>query len=81
MSKSNIIEELAEENRILELQRKYENGSIKEQELTSDEKIKLEELYKKQIKTLDENKEMYEKQLLDYKQRIVKIRKKLQKLT
>ncbi len=54
---------------ILELQKKYERGEIKEEELSKEEIKKLEQLYEKQI---EEKKES----LKNYKEKIAKYLKK-----
>ena len=52
MKNTKFINQLQETGKILELQRKYEEGIIKEEELTEEEKEKLIKLYKEQIASL-----------------------------
>lgn len=75
--KNNTIEEISKEYKILELQRKYENGSIKEDELSDYEKDSLKKLYKKQIETLKTNIAIKEKEILGYKEQIIEVKQKL----
>lgn len=74
--KKNIIEELEEQRKILELQKKYEAGIIKEEELTEEEKEKLIDLLNQQIETLERNIESYKQTLRGYRDKILEIRKK-----
>lgn len=64
---------------LLELQKNYEQGTIKEEDLSQEEKDSLIELYEKQIEDLqndiDDNKRAFEM----YKEKIVNIRKKIHK--
>lgn len=73
----NIIDEIKEKNKLLQLQRDYESGKILEEQLTEQQKEKLVLLYKEQIKTINENIEVYNKKLDYYKDEIIKKRKKL----
>lgn len=68
---NNTIEEVLKEYKILELQRKYEKGRIKEEELSDYEKDSLEALYKKQIETLKTNIAIKKKEILGYKEQII----------
>jgi len=62
---------------LLELQKSFEEGTIKEDDLSKEEKNRLIELYEKQIedlqKDIDDNKRAFE----IYREKIVKIRKKM----
>ena len=73
----NIIDKIKENNQLLQLQRDYEDGKILEEQLTEEQKEKLILLYKQQIKTINENIEVYNKKLDYYKDEIIKKRKKL----
>lgn len=64
------IKENKEEQELLELQKKFENGLITEEELTEEQINKLEQLYNEQIKKLNEK-------FLNYKNKIVSIKKQL----
>ncbi len=54
---SNLLDSLQNENRkrkeLLELQKKYENGEVLEEELSEEQKEELEKLYDEQISELD----------------------------
>lgn len=58
-----------EEEDLLELQKRYESGKIKEEDLSKEEEKNLKKLYKKQIKEKKKN-------LEDYKIKIEKYLKK-----
>ena len=57
-------------NELLELQKKYRNGEIEEENMSKEEIEQLKELYKQQIKALEESIE-------EDKNKILEIRKKL----
>ena len=54
--------------KLLKLQKDFENGKILEEDLDIDDADKLEELYDEQISLLKEMKAMYKKKLEIYKQ-------------
>ena len=61
------------ENReILELQQKYRKGYIKEEEIPKDKLEKLKELYKNQIKFLEDSIEEDKKKIIDIRKRLGK---------
>ena len=64
------IEENNEEKELLKLQEKFEQGIIQEEDLSHEQVDKLEQLYNKQIEELNEK-------FLDYKDKIISIKKKL----
>ena len=64
------IEENNEEKDLLKLQEKFEQGIIQEEDLSHEQVDKLEQLYNKQIEELNEK-------FLDYKDKIISIKKKL----
>lgn len=66
-----------EENELIMLQRDYENGKIKEEELSESQKKELLTLYKKQIATLEEETAKYQRIKESYKAKIIEKRKKL----
>lgn len=68
----NSLDELRIENKLLKLQKDYENGIIKEEEIEENEKKDLLKLYEKQIKSLEIDINNYEKILDDYKTKIIK---------
>ena len=75
MNKDEFINGLQESGKILELQRKFEKGLIKESELSEEEKEKLIELYKEQIKSLCEDIKNNNMEIEKYKREISKVRK------
>ena len=72
---TNIIDEFKDKQTIVKLQQDYENGKIAEEDMDENEKQKLLELYKEQIKTLNDNINAYKNSLQGYKEKIVAIRK------
>lgn len=76
MKKDEFINGLQESGKILELQRKFEKGLIKESELTEEEKEKLIELYKEQIKSLCEDIKNNNMEIQKYKREISKMKKR-----
>lgn len=75
MKKDGFIRGLQESGKILELQRKFEKGLIKESELSEEEKEKLIELYKEQIKSLCEDIKNNNMEIEKYKREISKMKK------
>ena len=75
MKKDGFIRGLQESRKILELQRKFEKGLIKESELSEEEKEKLIELYKEQIKSLCEDIKNNNMEIEKYKREISKMKK------
>ena len=75
MKKDEFIKGLQESGKILELQRKFEKGLIKESELSEEEKEKLIELYKEQIKSLCEDIKNNNMEIEKYKKEILKRKK------
>lgn len=63
-------EQLEQERQMLVLQKKYECGEVKEEELSQEQKSELIEVYKKQIKTLEERKKQCELQISNYKKQL-----------
>ena len=74
IEKQGTLDILKKEQEILNLQMKYENGEIKESDLSDKEKEELAKLYKAQIKTLEENIFTYKNKLNNYKEKIIKIK-------
>lgn len=60
-----------EERKIAEIQRKYELGEIKEEDIPDEEKNQIIELYKRQIQTLQERKTECLRQIDGYKKVIL----------
>lgn len=77
MARENTIEELSNQYKIIQLQKDYESGVIKEEELSDYEKDNLMELYKKQVETLEINISIKKQELLSYKEKILKAKQKL----
>lgn len=72
----NVINEFKQERKIAELQKKYENNVIIEEDLTETEKENLVKLYKEQIDTIENNIQTELTKLDFYKQKIILARKK-----
>lgn len=75
--KENIKTNTNNQNNIVLLQKEYEKGIIKEEELSEYEKEKLIELYKKQIKILEIDIDLKKEELLGYKEKILNVKQKL----
>lgn len=75
--RENTIEELSSQYRIIQLQKDYESGVIKEEELSDYEKDNLMKLYKNQVETLEINIAIKKQELLIYKEKILKAKQKL----
>lgn len=71
---NNLIKELEEKRKIIELQNKFESNIIKEEELSEEEKEKLTDLYKEQIETLEKNILNYQQNLRVYKNKIIEMK-------
>ena len=65
--------------KLLELQKQYELGLIKEENLTIEERENLIKLYKEQINTLKINIHEYKQELNHYKNKIIEIKKQSKK--
>lgn len=72
----NVINEFKQERKMAELQEKYENNVIREEDLTETEKENLVKLYKEQIDTIENNIQTELTKLDFYKQKIILARKK-----
>lgn len=75
--KENIINEIKKENEIIRLQKNYENGKIKEDDLTENEKEQIFLLYKKQIEELENKISNYNKIMKNYKIKIIEEKNKI----
>lgn len=60
-----------EERKLYEIQKRYELGEIKEEDISTEEKEKIMDLYKKQIRNLQERKTEYLRQIDGYKKIIL----------
>lgn len=67
-----IVEENKEKTRLLNLQREFENGNIQEEDIDEADVEKLHKLYDEQIEEINKQTEMY-------KEKILKIKEKLNK--
>lgn len=76
LKKKRLLEELEEQRKILEMQRKYESGIVQEENLTEEEKEKLIALFNQQIEILERNIENYKKTLRYYRDKILEIKGK-----
>ena len=77
ISKNNLIDELSRENRVRTLQRAYEEGNVKLSEISDEDKNNLINLYKQQIKTLEDNINNKKIKLNNYKNKILYIKSNL----
>lgn len=66
------------DNSIQQLQIQWENGNITEEELTQDERDKINALYDKQIEDLKTAINMKKRELQDYKNRILALKEKVE---
>lgn len=69
-NKKHFIDEQKENRKILDIQKMFEEGLIKEEELTEEIKYKLMELYRKQIENLKIEIEVNKKELQACKEEI-----------
>lgn len=74
---SNMIYKMKRTQETMKLQKEYEEGIVQEKNLTEDEKEELIQLYKEQIKTLEENIIMHKKNLQYYKTKIMEMKEKI----
>lgn len=68
--KVSIFDDFEEKNRLLKLQKDYESGIIKEEELSEQQKQQLMELYNEQIKNLEEEINRTKVEMKMYKHKI-----------
>lgn len=74
-----MIDNIKRYNKLLELQKSFEDGTIKEEELSEEEKKGLTQLYKQQIIDLQTNINNNKNALKMYKEKIINIRNKVHK--
>lgn len=72
-----MIDNIKRYNKLLELQKSFEDGTIKEEELSEEEKSILIQLYKQQIVDLQTNINNNKQVLKQYKEKIINIRNKM----
>ena len=58
-----------EETKLLKLQKQYDNGEIKEEDLTKEQYISLCDLYDRQIANLKKSNEIRKQKLLEYRRK------------
>lgn len=59
-----------EETKLLKLQKQYDNGEIKEEDLTKEQYISLCDLYDRQIANLKKSNEIRKQKLLEYRRKL-----------
>lgn len=73
-SKSAFVESLKniedEETKLLKLQKQYDSGEIKEEDLTKEQVKSLCDLYKKQIEKLEKSNEIRKQRLAEYRRKL-----------
>lgn len=74
---SKVIKELERENDILMLQKDFEQGIIKEEKMTKEQKDNLIKLYKEQIEVIEKNIDIEKEKLQDIKEKIIIAKQKL----
>lgn len=72
-----IKDDLQKQNELLQLQKDYEVGTIKEIDLSEEQKNNLAKLYQRQIQDLQRDKENYKRTLNLYKDKIMVARSEL----
>ena len=70
-------DEFEKNKRLLDLQKSFENGTIKEKDLSEDERNYLVKLYKKQIEDLQKDVDFERRLLQAYKEQIVRAQTRL----
>jgi len=65
------------EKELLDLQNRYESGKLKEEDMSEEQKNKLIQIYQKQIGDLERDIEKNKKVMSEYKEKILKVRKKM----
>ena len=61
-----------DETRLLKLQKQYQNGEIKEEDMTKEQVQQLCDLYDKQIAELEKSNEARKRKLLEYRRKMKK---------
>ena len=74
---NSFINKMEEDRRILNMQKSFESGELKEQNLTETDKNNLLKLYNKQIIDLKQDIENYKRNLNSYKEKILVAKSKL----
>lgn len=77
---NNFINEFEHSRKILSLQKDFEVGIVKEEDLTEEEKSNLMNLYRKQIEDLNKDISSYQRALKMYDEKIAVVQAKLQSL-
>ena len=74
-----MIDNIKRYNKLLELQKSFEAGTLKEENLSEEEKSSLIQLYKQQIEDLQRNIDNNKNALKLYKEKIIDVRNKVHK--
>lgn len=74
---NSFINKIEEDRRILNIQKSFESGELKESNLTATDKNNLLKLYNKQIRDLKQDIENYKRNLNSYKEKIIVAKSKL----
>lgn len=77
-NKENIFDSFEKDKDLLNIQEKFENGKLNEEDLTEQEKQELINLYKEQINDLKKNIDYYKTNLETCKNKIINLKKSLQ---
>lgn len=74
---NSFIDKIKEDRKLLDMQRNFESGQLKEADLTEMEKNNLIKLYNEQINSLKQDVENYNRMLKSYKEKILVAKNKL----
>ena len=74
-----MIDNIKRYHKLLELQKSFEAGTLKEENLSEEEKSSLIQLYKQQIEDLQRNIDNNKNALKLYKEKIIDVRNKVHK--
>ena len=77
--RNDFINKLKEDRKLFDMQKDFESGKLKEEDLTEIEKENLIKLYNNQIESLKQDIENYNKILKSYKEKILVAKNKLKK--
>lgn len=69
-----IMDDFQKQNELLQLQKDYEAGTIKEIDLSEEQKNNLAKLYQRQIQDLQKDIQSYKMTLQSYKEKIINIK-------
>lgn len=77
-NKENILDGFEKDKDLLNIQEKFENGKLNEEDLSNEEKQELIKLYREQINDLEKNIDYYKTNLETCKNKIIKLKSKLE---